>query len=655
MLAHTRSIWISIVGLVQIILSFPLAYFVYTFIARLDFFPFLNFIGVFVLFALGSDDVFVAMDKWKNARIDNRNGSVEDIAAVALPDAAAAMFLTSITTSVAFFSTAISPVAPLKCFAIFCGLLIVFAYLLCVALVFPALCIYDRWLLCGPRFICSFHCFTKKGEVIDDFAPVDTHSSMIRRILNAFYVGFHKVRWFILAASFAATIVSAIFAARLKQPTSSDVRLLSSSLMYEQAYEWRLHNLYTVIGKSGGAPGYVIWGVIPADTGNLANPAAWTQLVLDETFDPSSTESQTYLLNFCDRFFAEDFAGYTEDGYVCGINSFDVWLKSESNSTNPSAPYIDHCEGATGLPMTVAAFNPCISAWASTASDITILVKDGVVKVIFIKFQQRIRFDSPYDQLNKEWNTIESWLTAERAAAPAGVNKMYHSSADFWWYDTNGNMLQAAYGSAAISLGFAAVLVFFASRSLLLTLFCVLTIGFILTSTTALLVASGWTLGFLESICFAILIGISCDFVLHFSHAYAYLPGTVSRHERTKYALIRMGPSVLASAFTTICGAVLMIFCVISFFRKFAQILFYTILMATVGSFVVFLSLADSIGPSRPTYVYEKIAERCCAKGEGQQHDKGEYKAGETMSENKDVEEDVVSVSYLPDDISVEA
>jgi predicted RND superfamily exporter protein len=653
MLVHTRSIWISIVGLIQIILSFPLAYFVYTFIARLDFFPFLNFIGVFVLFALGSDDVFVAMDKWKNARIDNRNGSVEDIAAVALPDAAAAMFLTSITTSVAFFSTAISPVAPLKCFAVFCGLLIVFAYLMCVVLVFPALCIYDRWLLRGPRFICSFHCFTKKEEVIDDYAPDDTRPSMIRRILNAFYVGFHKVRWFILAASVAATIISAIFAAQLKQPTSSDVRLLTSSLMYEQAYEWRLHSLYTVIGKSGGAPGYVIWGVTPADTGTLTNPASWTQLVLDETFDPSSIESQTYLLNFCERFFAEDFAGYTEDGYMCGMNSFDVWLKSESNATNSSAPYTEHCEGATGLPMAVAAFNPCISAWASTTSDVSILLKDGVVKVIFIEFQQRIRFDSPYDQLNNEWNALESWLTAERADAPAGVNKMYHSSADFWWYDTNGNMLQAAYSSAAISLAFAAVVVFFASRSLLLTFFCVLTIGFILTSTTALLVASGWTLGFLESICFAILIGISCDFVLHFSHAYAYLPGSVSRHERSKYALIRMGPSVLASAFTTICGAVLMIFCVISFFRKFAQILFYTILMATVGSFVVFLSLADSIGPSRPTYIYDKIAERCCPKEEARQLDDGEYNAGETMSERKEVE--VASESYLPDDVSVEA
>lgn len=63
MLVHTRSPWLTVVGLIQIIISFPLAYFVYSVVLRLTFFPFLNFIGVFVTFALGADDVFVACDK----------------------------------------------------------------------------------------------------------------------------------------------------------------------------------------------------------------------------------------------------------------------------------------------------------------------------------------------------------------------------------------------------------------------------------------------------------------------------------------------------------------------------------------------------------------------------------------------------------------
>jgi hypothetical protein len=63
MLVHTRSIWLTLIGLAQIIISFPLAFFFYNIVLRLTFFPFLNFIGVFVTFALGADDVFVAVDK----------------------------------------------------------------------------------------------------------------------------------------------------------------------------------------------------------------------------------------------------------------------------------------------------------------------------------------------------------------------------------------------------------------------------------------------------------------------------------------------------------------------------------------------------------------------------------------------------------------
>ena len=107
-LVHTRSPWLTVIGLGQIIFSFPLAYFVYSLVAQLNFFPFLNFIGVFVVFALGADDIFVAVDKWKNARLEHRSATTEQIAAIALPDAAQSMFLTTITTAVAFFGTAVS-------------------------------------------------------------------------------------------------------------------------------------------------------------------------------------------------------------------------------------------------------------------------------------------------------------------------------------------------------------------------------------------------------------------------------------------------------------------------------------------------------------------------------------------------------------------
>jgi predicted RND superfamily exporter protein len=168
-------------------------------------------------------------------------------------------------------------------------------------------------------------------------------------------------------------------------------------------------------------------------------------------------------------------------------------------------------------------------------------------------------------------------------------------------------MLNTAFSAAGIALGCSAAVILFSSQSIILMIFSTLTIGFVLTAVTSMLVSIGWTLGFLESICFAILIGVSVDFVIHFSHAYAHKHGEISRGDRTKYAVVKMGPSILATAFTTILSAVVMLFTVITFFQKFALILFFAIIQATLGSFIFFLTLVDCIGPTNPRYLVDAM------------------------------------------------
>jgi 5-methyltetrahydrofolate--homocysteine methyltransferase len=143
--------------------------------------------------------------------------------------------------------------------------------------------------------------------------------------------------------------------------------------------------------------------------------------------------------------------------------------------------------------------------------------------------------------------------------------------------------------SAGIAMGAAAAVILFSSRSFILTLFATVSVGFVLTSVTAVLVGMGWTLGFIESILFAILIGISVDFVIHLTHAYASLQGKAPRDERTRFALISMGPSILAAAFTTFAAALVMLFTVVTVRINYQKKYF-------VGIFVVFTNpLALSI------------------------------------------------------------
>lgn len=258
--------------------------------------------------------------------------------------------------------------------------------------------------------------------------------------------------------------------------------------------------------------------------------------------------------------FAQDFAERPSQNFTCPFDDFADWIEVQAASDAPDDAYTLYCGGASSIPVPEENFHQCMISWSQLVEDTRVLSYEDKVRIIILKFGSRVRWDSPFSILGDEFDLINDWMSASSKSAPESVKGVFMSSFDFWWYDTNGQMLGTAYGAAAIALGAAAAVILFSSRSFTLTLFATITIGYVLTSVTSTLVAIGWTLGFLESICFAILIGISVDFVIHFCHAYSHINGEASRHERTKSALIRMGPSILAAAITTVSAAIIMLF-----------------------------------------------------------------------------------------------
>jgi 5-methyltetrahydrofolate--homocysteine methyltransferase len=604
---HTRSFFLTVLGILQIVYAIPLAYFVYTFIGGLNFFPFLNFIGVFVAAALGADDLFVAVDKWKNARLHNPEASTEDVAEVALPDAAGAMLLTTSTTAVAFFATAICPVTPILCFAVFCGLMIIWNYIMNIMIVFPALCMYDIWLQRGSSN-CLIACYSKNLQRKNDVEEaVETKTSFIHRILTFYYSFIHKFRWVVLLASLGAIILCTIFALKLQLPETSEVRLLPEGHPLELHFLWRTNILAHTFFFSAGTGVQVVWGMEAYDNGKRNDPDSLSILKLDSSFDASSSEAQMYFKNFCEVFFDTDFALRPTPDYICPFDAFDLWLQLESASSEPSITYTSNCGDASSLPMDSSLFDRCILSWSREVGENNLLGYDDKLRIVRIRSQSKTSWTDPYNKIDKEWNNFEKFISSSSATAPSGVNQPFHVSGQWWWYDTNGQMLKTAIGSAAIALGFSGVVVLFASRSPVLTVFSAVSILYVLAATTSSLVAAGWSLGFLESICFAILIGISCDFVIHFGHAYIKFGGDICKEERTKYAVIHMGPSILAAAATTFSASLVMMFCKIVFFTKFALILLMTVVHATIGSFVVYIVFSDAFGPSEPTKLFDRF------------------------------------------------
>ena len=300
------------------------------------------------------------------------------------------------------------------------------------------------------------------------------------------------------------------------------------------------------------------------------------------------------------------------EDFVCPINEFDDWLKEKALSEEPDLVYDNICGSPNEIPVDSDKFHSCLSTWALMTQNFDVISRDGVIKYMKVSFRNPAVFTDPYDILQEQKEAISEWMTTSNEDAPEGVNKAFSTGLTFHWHDTNGSIQRSAYSGAGISLAASAGITLLSSRSVVLTVFTTATIFYILVSVTTFLIAFGWTLGFLESICFSILIGVSVDFVIHFTHAYVHAhKGEMSREERTRFAMVTMGPSVLATAATTFFSAIVMLFTTITFFRKFALVLFLTVIMATIASFIVFLTLTNCFGPTNPTYLVDKCVSVC--------------------------------------------
>lgn len=592
--AHTRSVFLSLMGLMQVILSFPVAFFLYKLVIGFQFFPFLNFMGLFVILGIGIDDVFVTVDKWEQAVVrraaQGTSLSEVDVAEEVGVDAAHAMLLTSVTTSAAFFATTVVPVAPIRAFAIFMGSMVIVDYVLCILITLPAQILQHRWLNSGSsttigRAMLDYKqcCCCRKGTG-EDAAP---KKPLVDRIFEGpVHTAVHVGRYPLILIFLGLAAGCAMLSADIPLPTSSEVQILPDDNNFTLFSKWSKDLARNDDGEDWVA---VYWGLKAEDTGDVNNPYDKTELVQDTSFDPSLPVVQQWLLQFCER--TRSNAAVTFDaGSSCVLEEFNRWLSYSGGR--------QECAQTTSLPLPQTAFHGCAAAflddnhWARR----DMRMRDGEVAVVSFQFRSYVRWDSSFDKLQDVTDAWDAWIAAENAGAPSGATNGWFSSDALHWYDTNKSMRDGAYLSSLTALACVVCIVIVSTRDLRITLYATVAVAAVLLYVVGTTVLMGWTLGFLEGICFSILIGLSCDFVLHMAHAYTEADAW-SRVDRTRLAAARMGPPVLFGALTTMCAGAVMFGCTILFYLKFGTILLLTMLYAVIVSVTFFLAMTDAAGP----------------------------------------------------------
>ena len=125
---HTKSLWISTLAVFSILTSFLATNILYRVLLDYQYFGFFHVIAFFIILGIGADDLFVFLDVWKSTGF-NDYPSLAHRLSDAYRKSVLSMFFTSLTTAVAFFANALSPLLAPQSFGIFAGLLVIVNYI----------------------------------------------------------------------------------------------------------------------------------------------------------------------------------------------------------------------------------------------------------------------------------------------------------------------------------------------------------------------------------------------------------------------------------------------------------------------------------------------------------------------------------------------
>lgn len=390
---HSSSAFIAAAGMLHIVMSFPFAFCIYRYVFGIVPVYALSFLSIYVILAIGADDVFVFIDAWRqSARAgDEVNSNILTRMTYAYKRAAKAMLITSTTTFGAFVATATSPLGEVACFGIFTALLVLANYIFVITY-FPAVLIiyhkrFENTSGCccyvGARKIPPAAPYRPQGTAPPPVPTTDKLTNpedskgtaaeqqpepepqKIERCCTDTFAPIvaTPARFAFLAATTIFAVIMITQAIHLG-PTTKEDQLLPDWHKFQKIINMFTHDFAQ--GESTPMKyNTVIWGVDneePVDRSGVSrfDAEGMGTLNLDSTFDLSATASQEYLVEVCNALVSatttvdgNDVPLVRQDGGLgnkevnCFIWGFQDWLS----------------ELGEDFPVEPANFGPLLNQW----------------------------------------------------------------------------------------------------------------------------------------------------------------------------------------------------------------------------------------------------------------------------------------------------
>ena len=360
---------------------------------------------------------------------------------------------------------------------------------------------------------------------------------------------------------------------------------------------------------------YFLFGVSSVDMSNADNQNPG-QPLFDPTFDPSTPRAQTYLLTFCHALLNNTHA--RPDLLRCPMLSYARWMQSQGKGEWPVTPastftstFLQYMKSYEGREVETDVGFAVVKGGAGDGTG-----GDGV-RVSFMRASTRTLVDKDLSGLllQDEYEWWEGWMAGWNVQAPSEAKGVQTSST---WprMKTEMAFISGTLQSMLLSIVIVALSILIFTRNLYLMAATTVIISSIVACLLGLFVLWGWPLGALEAISVPLVVGLSVDYCLHLSHAYADVAKdgeedidvkkrtaadrrsrAAERRAQTRRALLRIGPSITAAALTTIACMSVLLLCRIVVFVEFGIIVAVTLAMGLVFTMTVFLVALAMAGP----------------------------------------------------------
>eukprot|EP01051_Picozoa_sp_SAG22_P003742 SAG22_NODE_186_length_15907_cov_45.496774_9_plen_1375_part_00 len=573
MLIQTRSVLVTILGFLHILLSLPVGFFFYRIILGQHFVGFLNGITVFIIMGIGADDVFVFFDGWRQSVVERPELRAPENAAervrLVLGKSISAMSVTSFSTAAAFAATAVSPIPALRTFGIFCGM-VVCANFLFVVTYFPAMV-----LLWSKKY-------EKHNEpgATHDYSGAELAFERYGQLLKS-----QRLRRVILLVFAFAIGTLAVLASHLPKP-------VAMPMLYRAKHNYAIsEDAQQRLLQGGKYPihVYIYYGVQVTPTADTERGALGLSppdqdrghVVWDDSADLTSVAAQEAIVNMCDALLSHQLL--VRGDVECLLADVRGWREAQGLAF-PIQP--------DELVSEIARY------WRQCTEDCSALyqkvcVEHGVLRMLGVQFRSVLDSTSGGGDVIGIRAELEDWLATQTEGGPeAAVSSEGHIFQLVWTlYTISSSGVKSMLFSLA--LAFVVLMLFFGNRRVAVLAFfsiCCTTVcamGFI--------ACAGWEFGILESICVTILVGVVVDYVVHMGIAFLEHEGDSAT--RTVQALKTMGVSVTAGWVTSVISAVFLVFCTITFFVKFGIFMVATLALSLVFSLAFFPALLIELGP----------------------------------------------------------